>query len=93
MPIVERAKALALSWGDSLLPPGPVRDKATTLARRSGITFAPPVKQFPERLRARHRTFNASQQEQLRAVFVNGHGEVRVDGRVLSWPVVISFPV
>jgi 2-polyprenyl-3-methyl-5-hydroxy-6-metoxy-1,4-benzoquinol methylase len=68
VPIVERAKALALSWGDSLLPPGPVRDKATTLARRSGITFAPPVKQFPEGLRVRHRTFDASQQEQLRAV-------------------------
>jgi S-adenosylmethionine-dependent methyltransferase len=66
--IVERVKALALSWGDSLLPPGPVRDKATTLARRGGITFAPPGKLVPEHLRARQLTFDVSQQDQLLTV-------------------------
>jgi 2-polyprenyl-3-methyl-5-hydroxy-6-metoxy-1,4-benzoquinol methylase len=66
--IVERVKALALSWGDSLLPAGPVRDRATTLARRSGISFAPPGKLTPEHLRARQLTFDASKQDQLLAV-------------------------
>jgi 2-polyprenyl-3-methyl-5-hydroxy-6-metoxy-1,4-benzoquinol methylase len=67
MPIVDRAKALTVAWGDSLLRPGPTRDRATSLARRSGITFAPSGKALPEHLRARQCTFDASQQDQLRA--------------------------
>jgi 2-polyprenyl-3-methyl-5-hydroxy-6-metoxy-1,4-benzoquinol methylase len=66
--IVERVKALAVSWGDSLIPPGPTRDRATALARRSGITFAPSGKLLPEHLRARQRSFDVSQQDQLLAV-------------------------
>jgi 2-polyprenyl-3-methyl-5-hydroxy-6-metoxy-1,4-benzoquinol methylase len=65
--IGERARALALSWGDSLLPPGPVRDRATVLARRSGVTFAPSGKLVPQHLQVRQLTFEVSQQDQLLA--------------------------
>jgi len=65
--IAERGKALAVSWGDSLLPRGPVRDRATALARRSGITFAPSGKLLPEHLRARQRNLDASRQDELLA--------------------------
>jgi 2-polyprenyl-3-methyl-5-hydroxy-6-metoxy-1,4-benzoquinol methylase len=65
MSIGERVKALAVSWGDSFFPRGPVRDRATAVARRAGITFASPGKLVPEHLQARQLTFDMSQQDQL----------------------------
>ncbi len=44
-----------------------MRDRATSLARRRGITVAPSSKLIPDYLRARHATFNASQLEELLA--------------------------
>jgi S-adenosylmethionine-dependent methyltransferase len=66
--VISRIKALGVAWGNGLLPPGPLRDRAVAFAKRSGFAFAPPTRSVPEPLRRRQRHFDKSQEEEFRAV-------------------------
>src|SRR5579862_5929486 len=65
MPIIDRLRASAISWGDSLLPPGPLRTRITDMARARGVTFAPSSHGVPDELQARHVVFDEASIEQL----------------------------
>ena len=65
MSIVERVKTQAIAWGDGLLPPGPVRDRAITVAKRAGIDFVQSTKAIDQRLLSRQLQLSAAQQAEL----------------------------
>jgi 2-polyprenyl-3-methyl-5-hydroxy-6-metoxy-1,4-benzoquinol methylase len=65
MSIVERVKTQAVAWGDGLLPPGPVRDRAVAVAKRAGIDFVQPTTRIEAHLLAHQIALTASQQAEL----------------------------
>jgi len=62
MSIVERVKTQAVAWGDGLLPPGPVRDRAIAVAKRAGFDFVQATRAIDEHLLAHQLALSAAQQ-------------------------------
>lgn len=73
MALAERAKGAALAWGDSMLPPGPTRDRVTSVARRFGFSYAPPASGVPEHLRSRFHPSDEPRQRELAAALTEDY--------------------
>jgi SAM-dependent methyltransferase len=63
--ISNRLKGQAIAWGDSFLPPGPMRDRAIAIAKRRGVTFLPSTRALPDHLQIRQMAFSDAQQQAL----------------------------